>query len=116
MGHEEVGRRIYEAVYGRAPRHTWFRQPRDQRWGPMFGWTLEPIEGRYGSMVWWPRGRGSRSNRAERWQLVEELTGVHDTRREAKARALRLYRAHFDHGCSLAELKDGSYLEKTRAA
>lgn len=106
--------RMWDAAFPKPPRHTWFRPPAREKNGPMFGWTLEPVEGHYGSMVWWPRGKGARSNKAVMWQIVEDLTVVHDTRKDAKARALRLYNAYYEHGCTLAELLDGSYLDKTK--
>jgi hypothetical protein len=111
---DELGQRVFDEVFGRPPAHTWYRPPRREKNGPMFGWLTEPLEGRYGSMVWWPRGKGSRSNDASRWELVEGLTAIHDTRREARARATRLYRAYYEHGCTLAELLDGSYLDKIK--
>ena len=110
----ELGRRIWEEVFGPAPRSTYFRNPARERWGPMFNWLTAPLEGRWASFVHVPKGKGSRSNRAELWVLDERLTAIHDTRKEAKARALRLYRAYYEHGCSVEELADGSYLDKIR--
>src|SRR5262245_12012188 len=112
---DEDFQRIYDRVFGRPPRHTWWRQPAHEKNGPMFGWLTEPFEGLYASMVWVPKGKGSRSNKADHWLLEERLTSVHDRRKDAKARALRLYRAYYDHGCAIGELIDGSYLEKLKA-
>lgn len=106
--------RVYESVFGRAPRHTWFQPPAREKNGPMFGWLVEPFEGKYASLVWTPRGKGSRSNDASMWQLEDELTSIHDRRKDAKARALRLYTAYYEHGCTIAELIDGSYLDKIK--
>jgi hypothetical protein len=106
--------RMWAEVFPQPPAHTWYRPPRAQKNGPLFGWLTEPLEGKYGSMVWWPKGKGARSNKATMWELVEDLTAIHDTRREARARATRLYEAHYDHGGTLKELIDGSYLDKIR--
>lgn len=116
MDSEEIGRAIWERVFGPAPRHTWWRPPRRDPNGPMFSWLTEPLEGRWASFVHVPRGRGARSGDASLWVLEERLTAIHDRRKDAKARALRLHRAYYDHGCSIAELIDGSYLEKVKAA
>ena len=74
----------------RAPRFRYFQSGA----GPIFGWLTEPLEGRFASMVWVPVGPGARSGRAEEWAMVEAATSVHRLRKDAKARALRLYRAH----------------------
>jgi hypothetical protein len=113
---DEIGRRVYEEVFGRAPRSTWFRVPRGAKTEVHFSWTTEPLDGLYGSFVHVPKGKGSRSRDARLWLLDERLTAVHSTRREARARALRLYRAYYEHGCSLASLADGSYLDALREA
>lgn len=110
----KLGDEISERVFGRVPKHTWFRPPSRERNGPMFGWLIEPFEGLYGSLVWVPTGKGSRSNDASTWQLEERLMAVHERRKDAKARALRLYKAYYDHGCSIKELIDGTYLDKIK--
>ena len=81
--------------------------PQEARWryfqkkrGPMFVWTVEPFRTRYGSkadgkyesVVYVPYGKGSRSGRAENWRRDEETASLHALRKDAKARALRLYR------------------------
>jgi hypothetical protein len=88
--------------YGREPRWRYFR--RDG--GPMFVWTVEPFGsggvfdtpnpqrmGRYASLVYEPVGRGSRSGTATTFRLAEDSESLHELRRDAKARALRLFRA-----------------------
>lgn len=114
MNEAEIGRHIWEEVFGPQPRTSYFRPPASERNGPMFGWLTSPLEGRWGSFVHVPKGKGSRSNNAELWVLDERLTAIHDTRREAKERALRLYRAYYKHGCTIGELADGSYLTKVK--
>jgi hypothetical protein len=81
--------------------------PREARWryfqkgnGPMFIWTVEPFSTRYGSkadgkyesVVYVPYGPGSRSGKATRWKRDPDSASLHVLRRDAKARALRLYR------------------------
>jgi len=82
--------------------------PQEARWryfqrgrGPMFVWTVEPFSTRYGdskadgkyeSVVYVPYGRGSRSGRADNWRRDESTATLHALRKDAKARALRLYR------------------------
>lgn len=94
--------------------HTEFRQyldrmmPKTARWcyfqkgrGPMFVWTVEPFNTRYGdaradgkyeSVVYVPYGPGSRSGKGENWKRDESTTMLHTLRKDAKARALKLYR------------------------
>ena len=74
------------------PRFRYFQK----RNGPMFSWTVEKVEGRYASFVHIPVGSGSRSGKAENWELVEESIRDHALRKDAKARALRLYQAWLD--------------------
>jgi hypothetical protein len=82
--------------------------PQEARWcyfqkkrGPMFVWTVEPFKTRYGdakadgkyeSVVYVPYGKGSRSGKAEHWKRDESTASLHALRKDAKARALRLYR------------------------
>jgi hypothetical protein len=54
--------------------------------GPMFSWTVEKIEGRYGSFVH-VKGKG------DWWSLDDDSISAHHLRKDAKARALRLYNA-----------------------
>ena len=105
QGNDEVAREIQrrlEAFYGREPRWRYFQ--RDG--GPLFVWTVEPFGeggpldvsdssrvGRYASLVYEPIGSGSRSGRATSWRRVEESESLHQLRKDAKARALRLFRA-----------------------
>lgn len=93
---EAVHRRLnafLEDLYGREPRYRYFQRAG----GPMFGWYVEsPTEGeragRYASFVYEPVGPGSRSGKATTWRYVPEAESWHDLRRDAKARALRLFR------------------------
>jgi hypothetical protein len=85
----------FAQLLGREPRYRYF-QPKG---GPMFGWYVEaPTEGnragRYCSFVYAPIGKGSRSGTATRWKYVQDAESWHDLRKDAKARAVRLYRAY----------------------
>jgi hypothetical protein len=68
----------------------------------MFVWTVEPYhlryggaaEGKYESRVYVPYGPGSRSGNATRWKLADGSESLHDLRRDAKARALRMFEAY----------------------
>jgi hypothetical protein len=71
------------------PRFRYFQK----RNGPMFSWTTEQVEGRYVSFVHVPVGAGSRSGKAREWQMVDDSIAAHHLRKDAKARALRLYNA-----------------------
>lgn len=82
--------------------------PQEARWryfqkknGPMFVWTVEPFKTRYGdpkadgkyeSVVYVPYGPGSRSGKATKWRRDESTATLHVLRKDAKARALKLYR------------------------
>lgn len=70
--------------------------------GYVTGWTVETdasmMEGRWGSMVWKPVGPGARTGSPKEWALVPSMTGIHRTRRAAKARAARLWRQHEARG------------------
>lgn len=111
MTGEDMGQRVWEAVFGRPPRLRWWRP---KKGGPIFAWLVEPIDGKYASVVYVPRGRGSRSGKTGEWKLDERLTAIHDRRKDGRARALRLYQAYYDRGCSIAQLADGSYLDAVR--
>jgi len=81
--------------------------PREARWaywqkgrGPMFVYNTErlhlwnsadPANGQFESCVFVPYGKGSRSGRAERWKELPGSRSRHELRRDAKARAWRLY-------------------------
>lgn len=69
------------------PRFRYFQKGN----GPMFSWTTERFEGVFASMIHHPVGTGSRSGKAEEWRLDEESIRPHALRKDAKARALRLY-------------------------
>jgi hypothetical protein len=70
--------------------HRYFQKGR----GKMFCWTTKPNpgDGKYASFIYKPIGKGARSGKAERWELVERLTVEHRTRKAAKARALKMLR------------------------
>jgi hypothetical protein len=79
-----------------APRYRYF-QPKPR--GPLFGWYTESPTGgaragMYASFVYRPVGKGSRSGKATRWEYVQEAESWHALRKDARARALRLYRAY----------------------
>lgn len=81
--------RMLTSVLGREPRWRYFAKGN----GPMFYWTVEPDgTGKYQSGVYRPYGKGSRSGKATRWKLDDEAISRHALRKDAKARALRLYR------------------------
>lgn len=80
----------------REPRSRYFAAPD----GTHYFWTTERYEadadwhaGQYVSGAYMPIGPGSRSGRATRWELAEDSISGHRLRSDAKARALRLYRA-----------------------
>ena len=83
---------FFEELNGRQPRWRYFEVGQTK-----FCWTTEPLppDERYRSFVYQPEGKGSRDARggwrAQSWKPVREVS--HKTRRAAKARALRLYRA-----------------------
>ncbi len=71
--------------------------------GTMFVWTVEPYnlrwpdqvaQGKYESVVYRPYGPGSRSGKASRWKRDDGSASLHVLRRDAKARALRLFNEH----------------------
>lgn len=65
------------------PRFRYFQK----RNGPMFSWTTERMDGYYGSFVHVPDAKG------EWWTIDEDSISAHKLRKDAKARALRLFRA-----------------------
>lgn len=71
----------------RTPRFRYFQKGN----GPMFSWTTERFDGLYASFVHIPTGKGSRSDKAVHWVMVDESLSAHELRKDAKARALRLY-------------------------
>jgi|SRR3954464_10879759 hypothetical protein len=82
--------RILESAIGREPRYRYFQRGS----GPMFYWTVEADTetGRYQSGVYRPIGKGSRSGKATSWKLDDAEVSRHALRKDAKARALRLFR------------------------
>ena len=89
-------------LYGREPRWRYFQ--RDG--GPMFAWTVEPFGsgglfdtpnprrvGRYASTPTSPSGAARARARQPRSGWPKNSESLHDLRRDAKARALRLFRA-----------------------
>lgn len=59
----------------------------------MFSWTTERFEGLYASFVHVPAGQGSRSGKAREWIMDEDSISTHKLRKDAKARAVRLFKA-----------------------
>jgi hypothetical protein len=89
--------RMWAQTVGRAPRYRYF----GKAGGPMFFWTTERYDddapqhaGQYVSGIYKAVGPGSRSGKAKRWELDQATVGGHTLRKDAKARALRLYREH----------------------
>ena len=81
--------RIMEQALGREPRWRYFARGN----GPMFYWTTERDgTGKYQSGVYRPIGKGSRSGKASRWEIDDDAISRHALRKDAKARALRLFR------------------------
>jgi hypothetical protein len=81
--------RILADALPREPRYRYFQRSN----GPMFFWTVEKAgDGRYHSGVYAPVGKGSRSGRATAWRLDDDQYSRHALRKDAKARALRLFR------------------------
>lgn len=100
MNQSEELRRVNQILsdhffgHTREPRWRFFQTPDGYR----FFWTTEKYEddahwmaGKYVSGVYKPVGKGSRSGKASRLELIESKCVGHKTRRAAKARALRLY-------------------------
>lgn len=86
-----------QALLPQSARYRYFQRGR----GPMFVWTVEPFHlyddgdvahGKYESLVMIPFGPGSKSGKATRWKLDEESSQLHVLRKDAKARALRLFK------------------------
>lgn len=84
------------ALMPKEARSNYFQRGR----GPMFVWTVEPFhlynpndvaQGRYESVVYVPVGKGSRSGKASAWKRDNSTASLHDLRKDAKARALRLF-------------------------
>ena len=88
---------LLAVLQGREPRWCYFQRAG----GPVFFWTVErydsdvgrELAGRYVSGVYEPVGRGARSGRATTFRLAGDSLGAHALRRDAKARARRLFRA-----------------------
>lgn len=87
--------------------------PREARWayfqkgaGPMFVYNTEriktmygsPADGKFESCVFVPYGPGSRSGKATRWKELEGSRSAHDLRKDAKARAYRLFTEWAEEG------------------
>jgi hypothetical protein len=86
--------------------------PREARWaywqtkdGRMFVYNTErlhtlnpndPGNGKFESAVYVPYGPGSRSGKATQWRKLEGESSLHDLRKDAKARAYRLYQEWLD--------------------
>jgi hypothetical protein len=94
---EDELRRYLDRLMPKEARSRYFQKGR----GPMFFWTVEPFntqygnakaDGKYESVVYVPYGPGSRSGKAERWKRDESTSTLHALRKDAKARALRLFR------------------------
>jgi hypothetical protein len=96
-----VGAKISEYLewmHGKEARWCYFQKDN----GPMFVYTVEPYhlryggaaEGKYESVVYVPHGKGSRSGAARRWEVVDESRSLHALRKDARARAVKLYRAY----------------------
>jgi hypothetical protein len=94
----EYEERLKEAMSNLLPREAKWRYFQ-KRNGPMFVWTIEPFnlryggkeQGKYESVVYRPYGPGSRRGKAQRWKRDEATASLHALRRDAKARALRLF-------------------------
>jgi len=69
----------------RPPRFRYFQKGG----GPMFSWTTEKFEGRYASFVHVPVSDVE-------WVMDDDSISAHVLRKDAKARALKLYRAWLD--------------------
>lgn len=80
------------------------REARSAYWqdgnGPLFVYNTErihtrdpedPANGKFESAVFVPYGPGSRTGKATRFKVDESSRSLHDLRKDAKARAFRLY-------------------------
>lgn len=89
----EVATRIAEALNGKLPRENYFQ--RDS--GPMFCWTVErdtigDDQGYFYAYTFYPRGPGSRTGNAQRWELSANSLVRRRKRKDAKAIALKRFR------------------------
>jgi len=95
MTNADVARRIAELM-PREARWAYFQRGR----GPMFVYNTERINerfptranGMFESAIFEPIGKGSRSGKAVAWKVRADSRSLHTLRRDAKARAYRLYR------------------------
>ena len=94
---DDAVRRALQRLLPNEARSRYFQS----RNGPAFFWTVEPFnlrdktdvaQGKYESVVYRPCGPGSRTGNATRWERDESTASLHALRRDAKARALKLYR------------------------
>ena len=94
----------FEIDFGQYLRRMYGEQARFTYWqdgdGPMFVYTVEPYnlrypegevaQGKYESVVYLPHGRG----RKRYWKAEADSRSYHALRRDAKARAWKLYQAY----------------------
>ena len=102
----EYEARIQERLRSLLPREARWSYWQDDR-GPMFVYNTEPLRlrdetdranGQYESCVYVPYGPGSRSGKATRWKVLARSRSLHVLRRDAKARAYRLYQTWRETG------------------
>jgi hypothetical protein len=93
----DVSREIQEAFRRLMPPEARWSYWQDGN-GPMFAYNTEPVNmpgdpvsGKFGSCIYEPYGRGSRTGKATRWRIQKDSTSYHALRRDAKARAYRMY-------------------------
>jgi hypothetical protein len=92
MTNTDFRRRLNDALAGLLP-----RDPRYAYWETNDGWqflytTERGGDGKFWSAVLVPHGRGARSGNPSYWRTRREVH--HRLRRQAKARAYRLYQDH----------------------
>lgn len=106
MSVDDVGRRIMARIAETSP-ELFARDPNYRYYEcsvcrAQFIWTTERMgDGKFCSAIYAPTGKGSRSGRPEQLKATREVH--HRKRKDAKARAYRLYEKHTGGGDSIAE-------------
>lgn len=101
MGEQEVSERLNQFMRETGllpappPKYRYYQKDG----GHMYCWTVERADqtdddeqGYYASFIYRAKGKGSRIGKASQWAFDEKTMVRHRKRKDAKARALRLYR------------------------
>lgn len=96
---DELDVRFHEIMRDLMPQEARSRYYQKKN-GPMFFWTTQPFnlydktdiaQGKYESVVYRPVGKGAKSGKAQNWKRDESTSKLHTLRKDAKARAYRMY-------------------------